>query len=786
MSGTTNQYNSNNYFIPKTIKEVVITDDTRIPVNAFYNCSWIEKVYINDIVGDTILVVGNNAFYYCPAMTVYVNRDTAVHTYCERGGIKHCSTKSITLDTDKLELSRNESDTIDSEVVLLNGNIDTAPETVWSSSDTSVVTVDKNTGLISAVSPGTAIVTADSEGVTATAEVTVSFKLEGIALNKTSTEIDINKTETLTVTYSPDDTTDSRDITWKSSNDSIATVDENGTVTAVKRGKATITATGANGVTATCEVQVLVPITEIKFESEAVSIPRSTRQKVPFTINPADYTDTYTVTSSDTEIATVDKFGNVVARKVGTSVITVKTSRGLEANCVVTVYSPATSINLSADSKTIFANRSFDLTAELSPSDCTDKVTWSSSDDAIAGVDSNGKVTGISKGVATITATTDSGITADCVVTVESDIKNTTIYLEYNETDYDGEDKTPEVYVYFDDERLVEETDYLLYYYDNHDAGDAGVIITSLYDGTEITKTFKINPLTVTALDITCRTTMTYTGSELKGVENITYKSLRLAEGVDYDIRYENNVNVGKATATITGKGNFTGPTTRTFNIVPKPISQTTITLDNNTFRYDGKRKTPTVTVSDGAKTLELGKDYNVEYSDNINAGEATVTVIGIGNFGSYAEKKFNIEKRSISDATVVLSQDKFLDNGDGRAYCPQVTVTDGDRELEQDVDYIVTYDNNIEAGIGTVVITAMGNYTSSTSANFEICLTGDINKDGRVDILDATAVQKFSVEKINFTDYQKYVADVNHDGVVDILDASTIQKFAVEKIEHF
>ena len=774
-----------NFYIPKSIIEVIITDATQISENAFYNCNWIEKVYINDIEGD-VSKVGSNAFYNCPAMTVYINRETAVHTYCERNGIKHCSTKSISLDSDSLVLFRNGTDTIGSEVILLNDKVDDAPETVWTSSNPEVATVDRNTGVISAVAPGTATITADSEGVTATAEVTVYFKLDGISLNKDETQIDIGKSETLTVIYNPDNTTDSKDVTWKSSNNAVATVDENGKVKAVKRGKATITATGANGVTATCEVQVLVPITEIKFESDTASIPRSTRQKVPFTISPADYTDTYTVTSSDTEIATVDKFGNVVARKVGTAVITVTSSRGLEASCVVTVYSPATSIKLSAESETIFANRSLNLTAELSPSDCTDNVKWTSSDDTIAEVDSNGKVTGISKGVATITATSDSGITAECIVTVESDINNTTIYLEYNEIDYNGEDKTPEVYVYFDDEQLVEETDYILYYYDNLEAGTAGVIITSLYDGTEITKNFKINPLTVTALDIICKPTMTYTGSALKGVENITYKSLSLVEGVDYDINYENNVNVGKATVTITGKGNFAGPTTRTFSIVPKPISQTTITLDNNTFRYDGKRKTPTVTVRDGAKTLELGKDYNVEYSDNINAGEATVTVTGIGNFGSYAEKKFNIEKRSISDATVVLSEDKFLDNGDGRAYCPQVTVTDGDRELEQDVDYIVSYDNNIEAGIGTVVITAMGNYTSSTSANFEICLTGDINKDGRVDILDATAVQKFSVEKINFTDYQKFVADVNHDGVVDILDASSIQKFAVEKIEHF
>ena len=156
------RYESNYYYysccyIPKTIKEVVITGDTSVPYQAFYGCSWIEKVYINDIEGDASLV-GNNAFYNCKAMTVYINRDTAVHTYCERNGIKHCSTKSITLDNDSLVLFRNGTDSIGSEVILLNGNVDTAPETVWSSSDTSIATVDKNTGLISAVSPGTAII----------------------------------------------------------------------------------------------------------------------------------------------------------------------------------------------------------------------------------------------------------------------------------------------------------------------------------------------------------------------------------------------------------------------------------------------------------------------------------------------------------------------------------------------------------------------------------------------------------------------------------------------------
>ena len=773
------------YYIPQTIKEVTITNAVQVPENAFYNCSWIEKVTINDIEGDAS-VVGNNAFYNCPAMTVYVNRDTGVHTYCERNGIRHCSTKSISLDSDSLVLFRNESNTIGSEVILLNGKVDDDPETVWTSSDTDVVTVNRYTGLITAVAPGTATVTADSEGVTATAEITVYFKLEGIALNKSTAEIDINKTETLTVTYSPENTTDSKKITWKSSDDKIAQVDENGTVTAIKRGKATITATASNGAEAKCtvQVQVLVPITGIAFESDTVSNPRSTRQKVPFTLSPEDYTDTYTVTSSDTEIATVDKFGNVVAKKVGTAVITVTTSRGLEKSCTVKVYSPATAVTLSADSKTIFANRSFELKAELSPSDCTDSITWSSSDDRIAAVDKDGVVTGVSKGYATITATADSGKSADCVVTVESDFNAATVYLEYNETEYNAEDKTPEVFVYFNDERLVEDADYSLYYYNNHDAGKAGVIVTSLYDGTEVDKAFVIHPLTVTAIEISCQQTMTYTGGELKGVEDVTYQSLRLAEGVDYELKYENNTNVGKATATITGKGNFTGVTTATFTILPRPISEMTVLLESSSYRYDGTEKMPAVTVRYGAKELEEDEDYRVEYTDNLNAGDALVTVSGMGNYSGYVEKPFRIEAKSISDAKLLLEETVYL--CDGAKKCPRVTVTDGETELKQGADYDVEYKNNTDVGIATVIVSGKGNYSGSASETFEIIMLGDVNADGRVDINDATLVQKAVAELVVLDEKQQKAADVTGDGKITIDDATLIQKYVAELIDRF
>ena len=775
------------YYIPKTIKEVIITDETVIPYGAFYNCSWIEKVTINDIEGDANLV-GNNAFYYCKAMTVYINRDTAVHTYCERNGIRHCSTKSLTLENDSLVLFRNETGTIGSEVILLNGKVDDDPETVWTSSDPDVATVNRYTGVISAVAPGTTTITADSEGVTATAEVTVYFKLEGIALNKSTTEIDIDQSETLTVIYDPGNTSDNRDISWTSSDDTVASVDQSGVVTAHKKGKATITATGFGGVKATCTVQVLIPMTAITFDNSAVTIPRGTRQKVPFTVSPSNTTDTYTVTSSNESVATVDKFGNVTAKKIGTAVITVTSSRGLEQTCVVTVNSPASSITLSEDSKALFVGKTFTLTTEMSPKDTTDGVTWTSSDEDVAVVTPNGLVTAISKGNATITATADSGVSANCEVTVESDIAATTIYLAYQETDYDGDEKLPGVSVYYNGEKLVEDTDYCLSYLDNIDAGNASVYVTSLHDGTEVEKNFTIHPLTVKALDISYKTSMTYTGSPLKSVEEIIYQSLRLTEGTDYKLEYVNNTNAGQATVTISGLGNFSDSTTKTFTITPKSANQLTVTLGTTSYQYDGIAKEPTVTVKDGAKELTEGTDYEVRYSKNTNTGDAVVTVTGLNNYGGSTTAGFKIYAKSLADAQMSLGKTVFA--FDGTEKRPEVTVTDGEVVLKENTDYKVEYKDNKESGTATATVTGQGNYTGTLAADFKIIRLGDINQNGTVEIQDVTVLQRHLAEFTNSdgtpivdetNEEILKIADVDHNGEITIADITLIQRFLAE-----
>ena len=125
----------------------------------------------------------------------------------------------------------------------------------WSSSDPSIATVDEN-GTVTAIAEGEAIITAESaDGVTAECKVTVEKKVAAIELSENEKTVFVGDTFTITATVKPEDAFN-RTVTWSSSDPSIATVDENGTVTAIAEGEAIITAESADGVTAECKVTV--------------------------------------------------------------------------------------------------------------------------------------------------------------------------------------------------------------------------------------------------------------------------------------------------------------------------------------------------------------------------------------------------------------------------------------------------------------------------------------------------------------------------------------------------
>jgi hypothetical protein len=140
-----------------------------------------------------------------------------------------------------------------------------------------------------------------------------------------------------------------------------------------------------------------------------------------------------------------------------------------------------------------------------------------------------------------------------------------------------------------------------------------------------------------------------------------------LEPDIDYDVAYSNNIEIGTAKVTVTGKGYYTGSVEKTFTIskdgstsgtnppddsvqngsVQRDISEAAVTLEKNSYMYDGTAKTPSVIVTIDGKTLILNTDYTVVYRNNINPGTAAVIVTGKENYKGTATKHFTIQNAS-------------------------------------------------------------------------------------------------------------------------------------------
>lgn len=299
--------------------------------------------------------------------------------------------------------------------------VDTTDEkaVTWKSENENVATVDAN-GVVTAVAGGTTKIVATAKAndkITAVCEVKVPIHTESIVLNKTEIkDLLKGKTEKLEVSFVPNNTEDSREVRWTSSDPSVATVDANGTVKALKEGEAVITAeTVAGGHKATCTVTVKeihltdVMLDEIKNPSE---LSKGEKHQIRIGLNPGNTTDdiTYTFVSSDEKVVSVDKGGMITALKAGkaTITVTVKTA-GFEKELTyeLTVKEiPLESISIKGDVTSLEEGKTTKLNVVFNPTNTTDDktVVWSSSDTKVATVDANGVVKAVKAGTVKITA----------------------------------------------------------------------------------------------------------------------------------------------------------------------------------------------------------------------------------------------------------------------------------------------------------------------------------------------------------------------------------------------
>mgnify|MGYP002615224558 CR=1 FL=1 len=244
--------------------------------------------------------------------------------------------------------------------------------------------------------------------------------VKSVELSATEAELTIGGTMTLTATVLPEDATD-KTVTWTSSDETVATVDAEGNVTAVAPGQVEITAT-SNGISAVCALTVKPIVAESVTISETeAELTEGETLQLTAEVAPEDTTDkTVTWSSSDEEVATVDAAGLVTAVAPGEATITAACGEA-SATCDVTVLARVIEVTgITLDETEIFGapGNTQQLTATVMPEDATDKtVTWTSSDEAVATVDADGLVTFVADGEAVITAACGE-FTATCTVKV--------------------------------------------------------------------------------------------------------------------------------------------------------------------------------------------------------------------------------------------------------------------------------------------------------------------------------------------------------------------------------
>ncbi len=316
----------------------------------------------------------------------------------------------------------------------------------WSVSPECIARVEN--GRVTALAEGTATVTAttNSGGFTASCTVTVYPHVSGVTLTPSALSLKVGDDPfTLNAIVSPDNALN-RTVNWSSSAPSVAAVDENGSVTAVADGTATITVTTDDGgYNASCVVTVIQPVTGVTLAPDILSM-KVGDEPAQLTANvlPAGASDKTVIwTSSAPSVAAVDDNGRVTAVADGTATVTVTTrDGGFTASCEVTVIQPVTGVRLEPSHLSLYVGCTpATLTATVLPAGASDKtVAWSSSDPSVADVDENGSVTAVGEGSAEITVTTrDGGFTASCTVNVFDPATATLKVIKGDNQTYQGE-----------------------------------------------------------------------------------------------------------------------------------------------------------------------------------------------------------------------------------------------------------------------------------------------------------------------------------------------------------
>ncbi len=314
-------------------------------------------------------------------------------------------TQNVSINETTLYLPIGETAKINATVTPSNADDKTI---IWTSSGPNVVGVDSN-GVITAYKTGKVTITATTRDTKKTDKITINaYKpVDSINFNKDSYTMYKNGLVKLAYTITPSDATNQK-VSYMSSNSNVATVDLNGNVTALNKGTATITITTEDGnKTSSTNITVEehdIPVQSVSFDKEETIITLGKTETLRPIFDPLDSSNKeMTWTSSNSGVASVSTGGVIVARKVGRATITgTSTDSGVSARIVAIVVDPSVSVTgLTLDKTSVIVNEgsTSKVTATITPDNADNKtVLWTSSNDDICMVSSDGLIKGIKQG----------------------------------------------------------------------------------------------------------------------------------------------------------------------------------------------------------------------------------------------------------------------------------------------------------------------------------------------------------------------------------------------------
>lgn len=372
------------------------------------------------------------------AVIYAATRDGFKTDYCTvtvTGSSKTVHVTGVTLNRTALTMDAGEGRRLTATITPGNA---TNKAVAWSSSNTAVATVDRN-GYVSALKAGTAVITVRTEdgGKTASCTVTVrsgaQVPVTSVSIVKTRSYIALQEgaTRRLDIEILPDNATD-KNVTWRTNDSGIVTVNRYGEITGVHEGTATVTVTTADGRKSDSVLVEVIPANEwvrptgVDLNLVSTTIPVGFTEKLRYGIEPAHASDKEVRwSSSNSDVASVNGYGVIEAKRTGTAVITVTTVDGSKTDSCFVVVVPA----LSEPSRGILLNKTASTLTEgeydypvvlFYPSNEDDyALTWTSSDTTVATVNQNGRVTAVEPGTAVITVRTSNNRSASYTVTVE-------------------------------------------------------------------------------------------------------------------------------------------------------------------------------------------------------------------------------------------------------------------------------------------------------------------------------------------------------------------------------